>query len=737
MTGLRALLVLLLSTLVSFAAAADDFPFHAPVRADDPSAAAAMRDLADRMLPVYQDPDSNRYLANLSALQLVAGNYAAAEDTRQTLRDRLGDAGKTVGRELVFDLYSRARAIEAGSSLAFPRAFSQSYQETVPKLSDLDASALTVLLEAPLPPLQDAVQKSFDRLRGGDSIPVEAAVDLVWTYLSFDAYRNFGPLVPALAEEDDRNRYVAEDGLSVKVGGGTIHVRLIRPKGTPDKRPALFEFAKVPSLEEAKAAVAHGYVGVVAEARGRSDGGEGGLPFENDGEDVRAVIKWIVHQPWSDGRVGLHGESYGGFAAWAAARHLPSAVKAIAVTNPMAPGIDFPAQGGIYRNSAYHRLVSGWSDEAAAQWPALDQKWYRSGRPYRDLDRIAGTRSLTFQHWLDHPSYDRYWQKLIPFREQFAHVGVPVLIVTGYYAGDEAGALYYFSQHRHYHAGAGDTLVVGPYGDAMRGTPPAALRGYPLDSAALVDLRELRLRWFDHVFKGSAAPPLLQDQVNYEVMGANLWRHASSLEAMANATQRFYLDAAESDGRHRLNLSKPSGDVAVAQIVDFSDRSDAVVPDESIVGSGLSVPHALAFASEALQQPLELGGLLSGLLDFKLDKMDVDLSLGLYELSSGGEYLQLSAPCEVRASYATDRTRRHLLKAGERQQLAFACERLAGRRLQAGSRLVLMLGVDKRPDRELNYGTGNDVSTETIADARTPLKIWWYGGSYIDLPVRK
>jgi hypothetical protein len=49
----------------------------------------------------------------------------------------------------------------------------------------------------------------------------------------------------------------------------------------------------------------------------------------------------------------------------------------------------------------------------------------------------------------------------------------------------------------------------------------------------------------------------------------------------------------------------------------------------------------------------------------------------------------------------------------------------------------MILGVNKRPDREINYGTGNDVSEETIADGGIPLKIKWYGDSYIDIPIRR
>jgi hypothetical protein len=50
--------------------------------------------------------------------------------------------------------------------------------------------------------------------------------------------------------------------------------------------------------------------------------------------------------------------------------------------------------------------------------------------------------------------------------------------------------------------------------------------------------------------------------------------------------------------------------------------------------------------------------------------------------------------------------------------------------------LGFVIGINKRPDREINYGSGNDVSEESIADGRIPIKIRWYNHSYIEIPVR-
>jgi hypothetical protein len=59
---------------------------------------------------------------------------------------------------------------------------------------------------------------------------------------------------------------------------------------------------------------------------------------------------------------------------------------------------------------------------------------------------------------------------------------------------------------------------------------------------------------------------------------------------------------------------------------------------------------------------------------------------------------------------------------------------MVGRKLQAGSRLVLALGVNKRADQQINYGAGNDVGEESIEDARAPIRIRWHQGSFIEIP---
>jgi len=72
-----------------------------------------------------------------------------------------------------------------------------------------------------------------------------------------------------------------------------------------------------------------GYAFVVQDVRGkfRSEGET--KPFIHEVEDGYDTLDWLAAQPWSDGRVGMFGDSYFGFTQWAAVASGHPALKAI------------------------------------------------------------------------------------------------------------------------------------------------------------------------------------------------------------------------------------------------------------------------------------------------------------------------------------------------------------------------------------------------------------------------
>ncbi|MEJ1960915.1 MAG: CocE/NonD family hydrolase [Gammaproteobacteria bacterium] len=726
-------------------ALAQDFDFRPPASALDPSVPAVMRDLAQRILPVYQENDQDRYLSNLSALQMVAGDPVSAYATRQALMERHRGA-KPVGRALVYDIYVRARAIEAQVRVPFAKAYPQAFRDAVNRIDDLDAYQLEAWLSTPLPGLQDGVQRAFDQRRAKGSVSLNDAIDLIWAWFAFEGYRSFTSLVRPLAAAEDQRRYATEEAVVIGVSKkATVTASLVRPQLDTGKLPALLEFTLDPGAHDAREAAAHGYVSVLAHPRGQGDKDTPFTPFQSDGDDARAVIEWIAKQPWSNGRVGMQGSGYGGYVAWAAAKRVPPALKAIVTSDPMAPGIDLPMSGGIFLNSAY-RWVYGVTaepdDKVAgddARWRALDDDWYKSGRRYREYPTLPGQGSVLFRRWLSHPSYDRFWQKLVPFREEFAHVNIPVLTMTGYYSAGQTAALYYFNQHRQYNAKANHALLIGPYDElgAQRGPSPA-VHGLALDPAAVIELHDVRYEWFDYALKGAKRPAMVSSHVNYQLAGANEWRHGSTVDGLDKKPLRFYLEAAPDGDQNRLVATRSETLTFLPQFYDLADRSDVSWrPSPDLVVRGLKARNGELFFSEPLSQATDVAGLFRGQLDFVVNRVDMDLRVALYELRPTGEYIKLFDPAYAfRTSYAKDRVNRKLLRAGERQQFSFKSEKMLARRVQAGSRLVMSLEVNKRADQQVNYGTGDDVSEESVEDANSKLRIRWYNSSYIEIPAQ-
>jgi hypothetical protein len=736
-------------TVAPTLAAAQDFGFEPPPNSTDPALPAALRDLAERIVPVYQEDDPDRYLTNLAALQMVVGDPAAAHATRLSLQERLRSeqGAPLAGRAMVYDIYAQARASEATDRVPFTSAYGDAFRTALNRLGDLDAYELEDSFVSPTEPLRETLQRALDQQRGKSSIALEDALDLVRAWFEFEAYRSFGGLARPLLAEDKERRYVIDEEVAIPVSkDATIAAALVRPRGATgtEALPTLLEFTLDRSSRDAREAAAHGYVSVLAVARIAGDPKfRPRAPFESDGDDARAVIEWIAKQPWSDGRVGMQGHGYGGFVAWSAAKRRPAALKAIATSDPVAPGIDVPMSNGIFRNSAYrwvNDLLAAPAERVAsddARWRDGDEDWFRSGRRYREFPTLPGRGSAVFRSWLNHPSYDRFWQKWLPFGDEFAHIGIPVLTVTGYYSAGETAALYYFTQHHQHDAQADHTLLIGPYdGQSVEHGASFSVRELALDPVALIHPDRARYQWFDHALEGAERPALLSANVNYELVGANEWRHEPSLAALESKPLRFYLEASAGDGAHALVAEKPAGPMSLTETLALRDRSDVGWrPSQELISKELQSRDGTLFVTKPFEEGVDLVGRLHGMLDFTINKYDVDWVVMLYELRSSGEYVKLFEPAYAfRASYARERNRRRLLTAGVRVQLPFQSERMVGRRLQPGSRLVLALGINKRADQQINYGTGDDVSEESIEEAGAPIRIRWHDGSFIEIP---
>lgn len=712
-------------------------------------AAAAMPSLAREAIKQYRDDDRQRYLGMLFRLQLVAGQYAEAIESIDAVRALRNSPPSQPPLYLQYEIHARAKLLQGARGLPYEKAWREVFAARFGTLPDSTALRAEPSFRNALPRLRKELDTALANAAGKRSLPMAEALDLLRAYQVHAAYAAFLPLADTAIAEDDARRYHIDRDVRVATPDGAhIAALVVRPRNAPPL-PGLLQFTIYANEDwswgDAKTMAAHGYAGVVAYSRGKGRSPDAIAPFEHDGADAAAVIGWIAAQPWSDGRVGMFGGSYNSFAQWAALRQRPKALKAIATSASTAPGIDVPMEGGIFLNFMYpwpfYTTNNRWLDDAtyndAARWQALDSSWYASGRAYRELPAIDGQPNPVFSRWLQHPAYDAYWQAMIPQGVEFAGIDIPVLAITGYFDGGQIGVLHYFREHLRHRPDADHTLLIGPYEHfSMQAGVPPMVQGYTVDPSARIDLQALRLEWFDHVFKGAPKPALLADRVNWQVMGSDAWRHADTLQAMAPEKQRWYLVPGAGTGRHGLSL-KPQPRATSSQRVDFNDRSDAGWrPPSEVVNKALDPRLGLVFASAPLARDTEISGPFSGVLEFSVNKRDVDIAISVFELNADGDYLELAWWLQ-RASYASDRRERRLLKPNAPQRLVVQDTRLIGRQLSAGSRLVVSLGVVKQPDRELNQGSGREPADETVADAGEALQIAWRGSSYLEFSSRE
>jgi uncharacterized protein len=759
-TVVSAILTCMLLMTELFAVAAHALDLSASAIEDPAALIAAMPALARAAIAEYKNDDRRTNLDILFRLQMVAGND---EDAIKSLIELRGlnpsSLSPRPGAALyIYETLARARLEARRDGSALDKALERQLRQTVAALDDPTADLVLSGLSGGTGGLSADLHERLDQQKSKSTISLADAVKLVRAYEAEAAARNLAPFVPAIAAENDRRRYVVDKDVSVRMSdGGIICAVVVRPRGSATRLPTLLQFTIYANadqnLSDARQSAAHGYIGVVGLTRGKGCSPGTPVPYIGDAADADVLIDWISTQSWSDGRVGIYGGSYSGGTAWAAAKHAPKALKALMVGAPAAPGIDVPMEGNVIWSFIYpwpfYTVDNKWLDDAtyndSARWNRLNHEWYVSGRPYRDLEKIDGTPNPIFDAWLAHPTYDAYWQGVIPYKEEFARIDIPVLQTVGYFAGGPGAAVYYMSQHYKYRPQAEDYMVIGPYDHfgAQRGTfsilraPTTTMAGYELDPAAQIDLYvDLRFKWFDYVLKAGPKPAILQDKVNYQVTGANTWKHAPSLAAMGVRTLKFYLGSGRSGDAHSLNKARPAREASIALSVNLADRSDAdtAAPGGGLLDTAVDISNGLEFVSDPLTESIELSGLFSGRLDFVTNKKDFDFQVTLYELTPKGEYFLL-APYWSRASHVGDIVNRRLLTPGTRQRLDFKSVRLMSHQMQPGSKLVAVLQVIKNSGQQINFGTGKDVSDESIADAKEPLTIDWFADSYIAVPI--
>ena len=532
------------------------------------------------------------------------------------------------------------------------------------------------------------------------------------------------------------NIYIIQDSVSIPTRNGIdISAIIVRKRTNMQPLPVVLFYTTYYQGKTddyfAKISAEKNYIGIVAYARGIKTNLKEYAPYEHEATDVYDIIDWISKQTWCNGSVGMLGGSYTGYSQWATAKNIHTALKTIVPQVAVMPGFDMPMENNVPFGN-----ILGWANDNIYKNKPYDRdlvfNWFNNGTSFQSLDSLGNHPNPIFQKWLQHPDYDSYWKSMVPTPEEYSKINIPILSTTGYYDGSQIGAIQYFKLHNKYNKDANHYLVIGPYDHwGGQSKPQKILMSYEIDTVANISMRELAFQWLDYILKDKPKPELLKDKVNYQVMGTNEWKHAPSLQAINNDTLTFYLD-------HNILVSKkPKKKNFEKLTIDFKDRTSQnnyYTPE--IIFDTLDASYGLIFKTIPFETDFDITGPFTGNLFATINKKDIDISMALYELMPDGKYFFLTRYVG-RASYAKDNTKRQLLKPNRKESIPFSNTRFVSKKINKGSRLVILLNINKHPFEIINYGSGKPVSEETIQDAKEPLQIKWYNKSFIQIPIWK
>ena len=470
----------------------------------------------------------------------------------------------------------------------------------------------------------------------------------------------------------------------------------------------------------------HGYVFVVQDVRGRGGSTGQHVPFLTEEEDGAAALDWIVAQPWSDGRVGMMGPSYGSYASMVLVARGHPALKAVVNNSGM---IDLDAL--LFPGGALNLMVGlPWTRLFAGPRVSPDQPWDSLFSALPVAASFAGPSAGLMA------GYPGVNQRLSDAGAvgRLSTRAVPILHLTGWNDFLYRHTLRAYELSRD--TGAPQALVVGPWAHDQQQRPGRpGLAGEDFGDAARFgadSIRAVALRWFDrHLRNDGDRAPL--PAVRVFTMGVNTWEPMDRWPAADARRRVFYLD---SDGGAR----GTGTDAGTGRLVERAPRRasfdvyeyDPASPVPTVGGANFHLftrnvgpldqrvverrPDVLSYTTAPFAQPATLAGPLSATLYVSSSARDADVAAKLVLVRADG-YARIVEDGILRARFHRARDEPRLLVPGEVVPVTIDLGATA-LTIPAGARLRLEVSSGNFPKYDRNPQTGeNPLTATTLARA--------------------
>lgn len=495
-------------------------------------------------------------------------------------------------------------------------------------------------------------------------------------------------------------------------------------------------------------AAQRGYVVLMQDVRGMFSSRGTFEPFTHEMTDGHDTIQWAAGLPYSNGKVGMFGGSYTGVTQILAAMGHPSPLIAVTARHTAANYYrDWTYQDGAFMlgfNILWTITLS--MGELASQSLSIQEKTRQkaflaeASDSFREVSsRLPVERTDVFkeigrahyyQEWLEHPSYDRYWENVDASRH-FHEMKVAGLHLAGWYDIFLRGTIenYVGMASR---SGKPQKLVVGPW---IHGTDFGSRigewdSGYMSQGSAL-GVESLQFRWFDRWLKGVENGIENEPPVLIYVMGENRWRQENEWPLSRAIRTRFYLRSGGSANSLSGDGALTTGPGADGPPDTFTYDPLNPVPTRGGATTG-TYPAALndgvfdqrevekrsdvlVYTSDTLERDTEVTGPVTLTLFASSSQVDTDFTAKLVDVHPDGYAWNL---CDgiLRARFRESLERPELLTPERVYQLTI--DLVATSNLfKKGHRIRLEVSSSNFPKFDRNLNTGRDYSK--VAEVKT------------------
>lgn len=465
-----------------------------------------------------------------------------------------------------------------------------------------------------------------------------------------------------------------------------------------------------------------GYAFVVQDVRGKFASEGEWEPFVNEVDDGYDTIEWIVAQPWSDGAVGVLGESYLGYTCWAAGLSNHPNLRCIA------PGMtatdvygDWAYRGGAFRLQTIGSWVISEEDRRSQNCLRLDH----SHLPLESSGDAAGLRSGQYKAWLAHPTRDAYWDRL-SLCDRVHGIAVPALHMGGWFDVFIGGTISDWrraTEADDRSVAENQWLIVGPNDHASTTVASRKVGRVGLGPVEPDPFYDAMKSFFDYWLKGSRNGFDSSPRVRYFVVGANVWRESERWPPEHVESTDYYLGGngnASKEGS--LSTTPPTRSPPDRFTYDpfdpvtISVRTDLWRMGESLGDRSGQVDRrdVLCYTTSELEEGMEMTGPVTATLFASTTAKDTDLVVTLVDVFPNG-YSQLIVEGIVRTSYRLSDRERAPVEPGGVYECAIDMNSTSYL-VDSGHRLRLEVTSSDFDRYALNLNTGGYAASETRAE---------------------